>query len=307
MLCRKPFVNDKGAFPCGQCGPCRMNRRRVLQHRIMLENMCHGDSVFLTLTYEDLQLVYNVKCRLPELVPRHLMLFMKRLREAVSPVKIRFYGVGEYGDISERPHYHVLVFGLPGCARGNTERDLLTKEPNMNCCAQCRLIYEKWGHGHVFLGNVTRDSASYVAGYCVKGMTARDDRRLKGRFPEFSRASNRPGIGADAMWDVASVLMQHGLRGDDVPAALRFEGKSWPLGRYLRQKLRVMIGREKNAPQSVLDEKKAELQIVRDVLFALEGEAPRLRLSQLLSEMSDGEFANWKARAELWKQRKVAR
>ena len=81
-----------------------MNRRRVLQHRIMLENMCHGDSVFLTLTYEDLQLVYNVKCRLPELVPRHLMLFMKRLREAVSPVKIRFYGVGEYGDISERPH-----------------------------------------------------------------------------------------------------------------------------------------------------------------------------------------------------------
>ena len=101
MLCRKPYVGPAGAFPCGQCLPCRLNRRRTWTHRIMLEAMCHGDNAFVTLTYED----DNVR----SLVPKDPQDWLKRIRKAVEPLRLRYYLVGEYGDISERPHYHVAL------------------------------------------------------------------------------------------------------------------------------------------------------------------------------------------------------
>lgn len=61
--------------------------------------------------------------------------------------------------------------------------------------------------------------------------------------------SLRPGIGATAMDDVASVMMQFNLDTlqGDVPSSLQSGKKSLPLGRYLRQQLREKIGRDKKA------------------------------------------------------------
>jgi len=272
----------------------------------MLESMCHSDVSFVTLTYDDFHLVYNRKNRLPELVPEHLQLFIKRMRRVCEPKLLRFYGVGEYGDRGERPHYHVILFGFPSCARGNTTRDLVTGSPDaMSCCASCRIVQKKWTAGNILLGTVTRDSASYVAGYTVKKMTDKNDKRLKGRYPEFARQSLKPGIGADAMWDVASAMMQHRVYDVDVPGALRYDGKHWPLGRYLRRKLRVMTGRSINAPQATLEETQKEVRFVRENSLDVEVDAlPGERMSTLLSSMSDGEYANWLARTNLWKKRR---
>jgi hypothetical protein len=33
------------------------------------------------------------------------------LRKKISPLKIRFFHCGEYGDKTRRPHYHALIFG----------------------------------------------------------------------------------------------------------------------------------------------------------------------------------------------------
>lgn len=55
----------------------------------MLEAMCHENSAFVTLTYED--------GKLPEgasLNPKDAQDWLKRLRESVSPRKLRFYLVG---------------------------------------------------------------------------------------------------------------------------------------------------------------------------------------------------------------------
>jgi hypothetical protein len=41
----------------------------------------------------------------------HFQKFMKRLRDRIKPLKIRFFHCGEYGDLTRRPHYHALIFG----------------------------------------------------------------------------------------------------------------------------------------------------------------------------------------------------
>lgn len=75
-------------------------------------------------------------------------------------------------------------------------------------------------------------------------MTAFNDERLDGRHPEFARMSNRPGIGADFMDEVASTILQHNLEHEDVPFALAHGTRVLPLGRYLRTRLSQRIGKD---------------------------------------------------------------
>lgn len=234
MICKKPYRKGGAQFGCGQCLPCRFNKARLWTHRIMLESAKHGDATFATLTYR------SADGPVGTLVPYHLQRFLKRLRRDWGK-PIRFFGVGEYGDDSFRPHYHVILFGVPNCLYGRTARD--------GCdCSSCSRIANAWGLGNVYLGSVTAESARYVSGYVVKKMRSPDDARLNGRYPEFARMSLRPGIGATAMGDVAQALASDAVgaasiaRAGDVPLALNHGRRSLPLGRYLRRKLREELG-----------------------------------------------------------------
>ena len=114
--------------------------------------------------------------------------------------------------------------------------------------------------------------------------------------------SLRPGIGVDGMWDVASSMLEFGLDESmaDVPSALRHGNKEYPLGRYLRGKLREMIGRDKNAPPDVLEKIKEELRPLREAAF----EASRSFKAELVSA-NDGRALNMKVRSDIFKRRKV--
>lgn len=90
---------------CGQCLGCRLERKRSWAIRSMHEAQTHEKNCFLTLTYDD--------AHLPEdhsLDVAHWQRFAKRLRKSHGP--FRFIHCGEYGDISLRPHYHALLFGV---------------------------------------------------------------------------------------------------------------------------------------------------------------------------------------------------
>lgn len=69
------------------------------------------------------------------------------------------------------------------------------------------------------------------------------------------------------MHEVASVILELGLEKTlhDVPAVLAIGKQYYPLGKYLRQQLRMMIGRSKYAPPN--PEKDAEMQAVRADAF----------------------------------------
>jgi len=72
------------------------------------------------------------------------------------------------------------------------------------------------------------------------------------------------------MHELASTLLQHKLdeKMIDVPDTLQHGLKKWPLGRYLRRKLRTFIGRSPNAPQAVLNAQETELQAMRETAWA---------------------------------------
>lgn len=222
---------------------------------MMLEAAQHSDNAFATLTYSEENLPHDLSVR-----PAEISGFIKRLR--ARGVRVRYFAAGEYGDDSFRPHYHAALFGLPTCDWGTTRK-------KDSCCPQCTLIHETWGLGQIMLGTLSPESMAYVAGYINKKMTREFDPRLEGRRPEFARMSLRPGIGAGMMHDLASTLMEHGLDRKlvDVPAFLRHGTVMWPLGRYLRRKLRVYIGRDINAPLEAIQEQKASLHPLRQAAF----------------------------------------
>lgn len=235
MKCAQPFVRGVAEFGCGKCPPCLMNRRRLWTARLVLEAHKHKDSCFVTLTYNQKHLPAN-----GHLVYKkysggedHMQEFLKALRHRLYPVKIRFFGVGEYGDVNKRPHYHLALFG--------------TKD--------AEAIKASWPYGFVHIGSLTPDSAAYVVSYVVKGYTKKGAPGLGDLPPEFARMSLKPGIGADAMPDFARSILNPDtgeliLIDNDVPSSFKFDGRNYPLGRYLRRKLRRALHLPEPQPDS---------------------------------------------------------
>lgn len=296
-MCINPYVDRGLAYGCGQCMPCRINRRRLWAHRIMLEANEYSDNSFVTLTYSDEYLPGCDEHPGGVLLPKHLQDFFKRFRSSIAPRKVRYYAVGEYGDRSGRAHYHVALFGWPSCLRGQTQYSRRSDR----CCAVCDHLRNTWQWGNTYSGQLNAEAAQYIAGYVTKKWTNADNPALAGRPPEFARMSLRPGIGALAMHDVASVLIQHGLvlpRGD-VPSTLRYNGRVMPLGRYLRRQLRELVGMEPNAPQSSIDQL---CEAMRPLQLAARSNPGGLK-AEVLAQ-SAGKVASLTARAKIFKQRR---
>lgn len=215
--------------PCGKCLPCRINKRRMWTARILLELRCHRSSSFTTVTYDDghLPLVMAPDGgALGNLEPEHLRLFFARLRKHA---RFRYFAVGEYGERTLRPHYHVLFFGV------NPDDAL-------------RLLRKHWPHGSIFDSReVLHEHAAYCARYSVKKWTKDGDPRLLGRVPEFARMSRRPPLGQPYVERLAAHLnTRHGAKGmaelGDVPPTVTIEGKDYPLDRTMRNLLRDAFG-----------------------------------------------------------------
>jgi len=221
VICKKPFRKGGQEYPCGQCLPCRINRRRLWTHRLLLEQRSHEWSSFWTLTYDQEHYPIN-----SSLQPKDTTKWLKRLRDTAQR-PLRYYLVGEYGDQTNRAHYHVALFGIHH--------------------AETQLVTQTWGQGFCHGGELNPESAAYLAGYVTKKMTSRHDPRLNGRHPEFARMSRHPGIGALAVPVVASALnskfgAQSVAQSGDVPTTLVHGRSNLPLGRYLRRKLREELG-----------------------------------------------------------------
>ena len=218
-----PQATQPMEVACGQCIGCRLDYSRMWSMRIVHEASLYehnnGNS-FITLTYRDQDACTDEQLKngyhIPEdwgLQKAHFQKFMKRLRKANPGKRIPYYHCGEYSDTCRhgkdishcihctigRPHYHAIIFNH-------------TFEDTQPCGYRNDTTYytsptlEKvWKHGFVQVGDVTLESAAYVARYCMKKITGEEkDQHYQNLDdygervpvqPEYATMSRKPGIG----------------------------------------------------------------------------------------------------------------
>lgn len=185
---RKSLSGQQTKIPCGQCIGCRLEYSRQWAIRCEHEARLYDDNLFITLTYDDDNLPHG-----GTLVREDLQKFLKRLRFHFGKDprrRVRYFGCGEYGEQTARPHYHLVMFNmrLPDAKYFSTRNgfDVYHSE----------FLNKTWGLGRTEVGSVTFESAAYVARYAVGKITGDAAKgHYRGRLPEFSAMSLKPGIG----------------------------------------------------------------------------------------------------------------
>lgn len=178
------FTDLPVTIPCGQCIGCRLDRSRQWAIRCVHESQMHDENSFITLTFNEQSI--NTK---HTLIKSDFQKFMKRLRKYIEPKKVRYYHCGEYGDLTQRPHHHACLFGyqFPDIK--------FYKKSNNIPLYTSDILNEIWQHGNCYIGNVTYESAAYVARYIMKKQTGETGKiHYKDREPPYTTMSRRPGI-----------------------------------------------------------------------------------------------------------------
>lgn len=242
MQCVKPVLLKSQAHEgapqgllvaCGKCLMCRIARRREWAMRLTHELDYHENAIFLTLTYDDDNLPWKIKTQLtedekntdiptlylsdyPTLKKTDLQLFIKRLRQNLKRAKderiIKYFACGEYGDLTQRPHYHAIIFGLnPQCS---IDRDYIIQAWK----------YCDWNVKQIIdnaFGFVEADSITYVSKYINKeysGKKSEEEYKNKNRESIFSLKSQ--GIGKQFALDNKKYLYRQELTFKGVPVTI---------------------------------------------------------------------------------------
>lgn len=188
MACTNPIVMrgkfggyyDDVYYPCRRCMSCRISITQEWTTRLECELRFHSSSCFLTLTYDDEHLPVDGSLR-----PEHMRDFLKRLRYYI-PEKIKYYGVGEYGERQGRPHYHLIIFGWQPPLD-----DLIVH----GVLRHSKFLTKVWTYGFNAVGTVTHDSIQYTVGYVRKKLYGQEAQNIYGfKVRPFARCSNGIGL-----------------------------------------------------------------------------------------------------------------
>jgi len=187
------------SLPCGQCVGCRLERSRQWAMRCIHEAQLHQNNCFITLTYDDEHLPKDLS-----LDHRDFQLFFKRLRKANPHIKIRYYMAGEYGSTFGRPHFHACIFGYDF-----HDKKLFKRTSADSLLYRSQELEKLWPYGYSTIGDVTFESAAYVARYIMQKQTGKDLNKDHYTYcdlqtgelikiqPEYNKMSLKPGIGAE--------------------------------------------------------------------------------------------------------------
>lgn len=153
---RNPVNGQLVEFPCGVCQQCLMARSRLIELRAKYEHKSHKYAAFITFTYNDDNLPFSLNTLVPTLRRLDFHRYIDTVRHRARSVSSEFFepsfsflACGEYGDQFQRPHYHVLFFGVD--------------------FAHCRdFLKRSWPYGSIMVQPVMPGSVRYVVKYLNK-------------------------------------------------------------------------------------------------------------------------------------------
>lgn len=201
------IISEELKVPCGRCIGCRLDYARSWMIRCVHESKMHEENCFLTLTYNDERL--ETRCRIVDetdddsydysLNRVDLTKFIKRLRGKIYEKygkKIRYFACGEYGEQYQRPHYHIALFGW------EPKDKVFWKEKEGVYLYKSEIVEKTWGNGYVVVGDITIESAAYIARYVVKKIVGiKANEHYDGREKEYTVMSRAKAIGKD-FWEL---------------------------------------------------------------------------------------------------------
>lgn len=192
---------DPVEVPCGRCPKCIGRKISGWSFRLLCEEKISNSSFFLTLTYDTENVPITAKGFMG-LCVRDLQLFFKRVRSAIEyrertnsngsggigrlKYPFKYFGVGEYGTCSNRPHYHAILFNAP--------IELIIGEKDARAVSlgllslngKIQFNCPHWDKGHVTVGSVSGASIGYCLKYMSKEsripMHCNDDRKKEFRL-----------------------------------------------------------------------------------------------------------------------------
>lgn len=202
--------NDAFNLPCGRCRWCRLEHSRNWAVRCSHESSRFTTNCFLTLTYSDEFLPANGSLDYDAPVA-----FMKALRRKFGE-DIRSFGCAEYGEKLSRPHYHLCLFNFDFVDK------TLWKQYDEIKLYVSKELSNLWPYGHSTIGDLTFESAAYVARYVTKKITGKIAQEHYERpgptpgeivdlLPERSVSVSRmPGIGRSWIEENADFVLNNG-------------------------------------------------------------------------------------------------
>lgn len=149
------FLTEKVPIPCGRCIGCRMTKAKNWAVRLACEAKYYiGKTFFVTLTYDDQHLPKDLS-----LVKSHIRDFFKDLRGHVKSKyrHYRYFYCFEYGEVTLRPHFHVILFG-----------DLQLDEMIAPNVYHSKTVSKHWPYGLHEVSYADFGTMSYTAGYVLK-------------------------------------------------------------------------------------------------------------------------------------------
>lgn len=183
------------AVPCNGCIGCKLQRSHGWAVRVSNEASLYDDNSFITLTFAPEHLPRN-----GSLDRKYMKDFMARTRYMFDDRVVRSFYCGEYGELLGRPHYHAGMLNLDFPDRE------YWKTVNGQKYYVSDMLRQLWPYGHSVIGDLTFESAAYIARYCTKKITGKASEAHYQRvlpetgeviqlLPEFCQASLKPGIG----------------------------------------------------------------------------------------------------------------
>lgn len=238
-MCVRPIQVGKYEVPCGRCYECQSMRRSEWAFRMQYETMANPNAYFLTLTYDDDNLTeQDTRTGLHRANRKHIQDFIRELRRVHS---LRYFGVHEYGSITKRNHYHLIVW-------------LTNKDINLDLA----LVQKLWKFG--FIEKTQLNSARIH--YCTKYLNKPFRNAWKSeqdiiddpfytldqkkdmlidvfvKNNTFNFMSTRPAIGSQLLDDVdtCKYIVDTALATGNYPPVY-INGRQFPLPRFYVKKL----------------------------------------------------------------------